>query len=107
MNSAAMGDDGDSDWDSNILRNTEQVAFMMAAAADKLALEAKLVTTEPEMAESLASVVRGLVSLMAFSDEMDEEMVAVLQGTTVEASGNSLSISMAIAPDFVVRTLSE
>jgi len=107
MNSTAMGDGGDSDWDSNILRNTEQVAFMMAAAADKLALEARLVTTEPEMAESLASVVRGLVSLMSFNDEMDAETVAVLRGTKVEASGNNLSISLAIAPDFVVRTLSE
>lgn len=106
MNSAAVGD-GDSDWDSNILRNTEQVAFLMAAAADKLALEAKLVTSEPEMAESLASVVRGLVSLMAFSDEMDAEAVAVLQGTKVEAQGNSLSISLAIAPELVVQTLSE
>lgn len=107
MNSTAMGDNGDSAWDSNILRNTEQVAFMIAAAADKLALEARLVTTEPEMAESLASVVRGLVSLMSFSDEMDAETVAVLQGTKVEASGNNLSISLAIAPDLVVRTLSE
>jgi hypothetical protein len=80
---------------------------MMAAAADKLALEARLVTTEPEMAESLASVVRGLVSLMSFNDEMDAETVAVLRGTKVEASGNNLSISLAIAPDFVVRTLSE
>jgi hypothetical protein len=80
---------------------------MMAAAADKLALEARLVTTEPEMAESMASVVRGLVSLMSFSDEVDEEMLAVLQGTRVEASGNNLSISLAIAPDLVVRTLSE
>jgi len=107
MNSTAMGDDADSDWESNILRNTEQVAFLMAAAADKLALEARLVTTEPEMAESLASVVRGLVSLMAFSDDMDAEAVAVLQGTKVEASGNSLSISLALDPDLVVRTLSE
>ena len=106
MNSAAVGD-GDSDWDSNILRNTEQVAFLMAAAADKLALEARLITAEPEMAESLASVVRGLVSLMAFSDEMDAEAVAVLQGTKVEAKGNSLSISLAIAPELVVQTLSE
>jgi len=107
MNSGAMGDDTDSDWDSNILRNTEQVAFMMAAAADKLALEARLVTTEPDMAESLASVVRGLVSLMAFSDEVDDETVAVLQGTKVEASGRNLSISLAIAPELVVRKLSE
>jgi len=107
MNSAAFTDDGDSGWDSNILRNTEQVAFMMAAAANKLALEAKLITTEPEMAESLASVVRGLISLVAFNDEMDAEVVAMLQGTKVEASGNSLSISLALAPELVVQTLSD
>lgn len=107
MNSAAVGDDEDSSWDSNILRNTEQVAFLMAAAANKLALEAKLITTEPEMAESLASVVRGLISLMAFNDEMDAETVAMLQGTKVEARGNSLSISLAIDPDMVVKTLSD
>jgi hypothetical protein len=107
MNSAAFADDGDSGWDSNILRNTEQVAFMMAAAANKLALEAKLITTEPEMAESLASVVRGLISLMAFNDEMDAEAVAMLQGTKVVSSGNSLSISLALDPDLVVQTLSD
>ena len=107
MNSAAFADDGDTGWDSNILRNTEHVAFMMAAAANKLALEAKLITTEPEMAESLASVVRGLISLVAFNDEMDAEVVAMLQGTKVEASGNSLSLSLALAPELVVQTLSD
>jgi len=107
MNSASLGDDEDSGWDSNILRNTEQVAFLMAAAANKLALEAKLITTEPEMAESLASVVRGLISLTAFSDEMDAEAIAMLQGTKVEAEGNSLSISLAVDPDLMVRTISD
>jgi len=107
MNSAAMGEGDGSGWDSNILRNTEQVAFLMAAAANKLALEAKLITTEPEMAESLASVVRGLISLMAFNDEMDAEAIAMLQGTKVEAKGNSLSISLALDPDLVVQTLSD
>ncbi len=107
MNSAAIGDEGESTWDSNILRNTEQVAFLMAAAANKLALEAKLITSEPEMAESLASVVRGLISLAAFNDEMEPEAIAMLQGTKVEAKGNSLSISLAIDPELAVRTLSE
>ena len=107
MNSTAFGDDGDSGWDSNILRTTEQVAFLMAAAANKLALEAELITSEPEMAESLASVVRGLISLMAFNDEIDPEAVAMLQGTKVEAKGNSLSISVAIDPDLVVRTIGD
>jgi len=95
------------EWDSNILSNTEQVAFLIAAVADKLAIETTLITAEAEMAESLASVVRGLISLMSFDDEMDTETLAVLQGTKVKASGNSLSISLAVAPDLVVRTLSD
>lgn len=105
MNSASFGDEGDSAWESNILRNTEQVAFLMAAAANKLALEATLITSEPEMAESLASVVRGLISLMSFNDDIDPETVALLQGTTVEAKDNSLSISLAIDPDLVIKTI--
>ena len=105
MNSGLVEDDGDTDWDSNILRNTEQIAFLVAAAANKLAIEAKLITTEPEMAESLASVARGLISLASFDDSMDAETAAVLQGTRVEAKGNSLSLSLAVDPSLVVRTL--
>lgn len=111
MNSAALSedededDDGDSGWESNILRNTEQVAFLVAAAADKLAIETRLVTTEPAMAQSLASVVRGLISLVSFDDEMDDETAAVLRGTKVEAKGNELTISMAIDPMLVVSNL--
>lgn len=105
MNSGLVENDGDTDWDSNILRNTEQVALLVAAAANKLAIEAKLITTEPEMAESLASVARGLISLASFDDSMDAETAAVLQGTKVEAKGNSLSLSLAVDPSLVVRTL--
>ncbi len=101
------GDDSEPGWESNILRNTEQVAFLVAAAANKLAIEATLVTTEAEMAESLASVVRGLISLTAFSDDLDAEAVAMLQGTRIETKGKNLSISLAIDPDVLVATLSE
>jgi len=109
MNSAAMGDtdDGISRWDSNILRNTEQVAILIAAANDKLALEVQLITTEPEMAESLASVARGLISLVSFDDDIDDELSSVLRGTTVKANGNALNISLAIDPGLVVSTLSD
>jgi len=109
MNSSVLGgdDDGDSGWDSNILRNTEQVAVLVAAAANKLAIEAKLITAEPEMAQSLASVARGLVSLVSFDDSMDSEMAAILRGTKIEAVGNALSISLAIDPELVVSSLGE
>ena len=102
MRSAALGAE---QWDSNVLRNTEQAALLIAAVKDKLAIEANLTTTEADMAESMASVVRGLISLASFDDDMDPEALAVLRGTRVEARGNSLSISMAIAPGIVVSTL--
>jgi hypothetical protein len=109
MDSVALGEesDGNSGWESNIVRNTEQVAFLVAAAANKLAIEAKLVTTEADMAQSLASVVRGLISLVAFNDEMDPELVALVQGTKIEAKGRNLSISLALDPEMVVSTLSD
>ena len=102
MRASALGEDT---WDSNVLRNTEQAALLIAAAADKLSIEAKLTTIEAEMAESMASVVRGLISLAAFDDDMDAETMAVLRGTRVDAKDNSLTISMAINPGIVVSTL--
>jgi hypothetical protein len=107
MNSAALGKEGDSGWDSNILRNTEQVAFLVAAADKNLALEAQLTTKEPDMAQSLASVVRGLISLLSFSEDLDADAIAVLQGTRVEAKGNNLTISLAIDSELLVSTLSD
>ncbi|MCH9695468.1 MAG: hypothetical protein K0U72_13230 [Gammaproteobacteria bacterium] len=108
MNSDVMSNgDSDGGWESNILRNTEQVAFLVAAAADKLAIEAKLTTTDAEMADSLASVVRGLISLLSFSDELEADAAELLRSTRVRADGNSLSISLAVDSDLVVTTLSE
>lgn len=98
---------GGGGFESNIMRNTEKVAILVAAVKDKLALEAELVTTEAEMAQALASVVRGLISLVALSEDVDTEMAAVILGTRVDAKGNNLSISLAIDPDLVVQTLSD
>jgi hypothetical protein len=105
MNTAKFGGGSDGDLDSKILRNTEQVAFLIAAVANKLAIEAELVTSAPEMAESLASVARGLISLVAFDDSMDAEAIAMLQSTKIEAKGNSLNLSLAVDPALVVRTI--
>ncbi len=107
MDSGMIEDDGDSGFESNILRNTEQVAFMMAAARDKLALEARLITSEAEMAQSLASVARGLISLVAFDDSMEPEAIAMLQSTKVDADGTTLRLSLAVDPELLVRTLDD
>lgn len=103
---ARAGDFGDNvDWDSNILRNTEQAALLIADKAGKIAIEAQLVTTEAEMAESLASIVRGLISLQVFNDDLDEEIANFLQATTVDVSDNKLTISVALDPEVVVAAI--
>ena len=100
-------DDGDGGWRSNILKNTEQLAVMVADAAGKIAVETRLIATQPEMAESLASIVRGLISLAMFSEDMDPEVAEFLMGTTVEVDGSVLNIRLALDPESVVVALDD
>lgn len=103
---ARAGDLGDNvDWDSNILRNTEQAALLIADKAGKIAIEAQLVTTEVEMAESLASIVRGLISLQVFNEDMDPEIANFLQNTDVGVSDKKLTISVLLDPEVVVAAI--
>lgn len=107
MQAGARTDDlgDDVDWDSNILRNTKQVALLIAEKGSKIAIEAQLITTEKEMAEALASIVRGLISLQMFNSEMDTDIANFLQNTTVSVSGNKLTISVALDPEVVVAAI--
>jgi hypothetical protein len=100
-------DDGDGGWRSNILKNTEQLAVMIADVAGKMAIETQLIATQPEMAESLASIVRGLISLAMFSEDMDPEVAEFLKGTTVAVNGSSLNIKLALDPDSVIVALDD
>ena len=93
------------DWDSNILRNTKQAALLIADKAGKIAIEARLVTTEKAMADSLASIVRGLISLQIFNDDLDPEIAEFLQNTTVEVNDNTLSVSVLLDPEVVVAAI--
>jgi hypothetical protein len=92
-------------WNSNILRNTEQAALVIADRAGKIAFEAQLVTSEKEMADSLASIVRGLISLQVFNDELDPEIVEFLQNTSVEVEDNKLTVKVALDAEDVVAAI--
>ncbi|MBT8089647.1 MAG: hypothetical protein KJO01_05510 [Gammaproteobacteria bacterium] len=94
-------------WESNILRSTKQVAVLIADLGDKLGVEAQLLTNEPEIASSLASIVRGLISLQMFNEDMDPEIASILQSTRVDVAGNALRISLAIEPDTVLTALED
>ncbi len=99
------GLEGNGGWDSNILRNTQHAAVLVADKKGKISIEAQLVTAEPEMAESLASIVRGLISLQVFNDDMDPEVSSFLQNTNVNVDDKKLTISVALDPEVVVAAI--
>lgn len=92
-------------WDSNIVRNTEQVAMLIADDGGRLAITAQLTTADKAMAESLASIARGLISLQVFNDDLDPEVSEFLQNTTVDVDDRSLTLSVSLDPEVVVATI--
>jgi len=99
--------DEEGGFKSNILRNTRHAALLIADVAGKIAIEAQLVTEEPEMAESLASIVRGLIALGSFSDDVEPEIAEFLRNTKVKVDGTSLKVSVTLAPEAIIAALEE
>ncbi len=98
-------DDDDNGWDSNILRNTEQVALTIAGVEDMISVEAQLVSADPAIAESLGGIANGLLSLQVFNSELDPALKSLLANTKIDVSENVLSIRTVITADVIVRTL--
>lgn len=97
--------DEDLGWDSNILRNTEQVGLLVADEAGALAVVAQLVATEASVANSLASIIRGLISLQALSDEVDPDLSRFLNATEVLVEGATLTVKLAMDPKVLVEAI--
>ena len=98
-------DDDDNGWDSNILRNTEQVALTIAGVGDMISVEAQLVSADPAIAASLGGIANGLISLQVFNPDLDPELKSLLANTKVDVTENVLSIRTVITADVIVRTL--
>jgi len=101
-----MADD-DGDWESNILRNTEQAALLIADRSGQIAVEAQLQSKDPKMAQSIGSIVNGLISLQAFNSELDPALQSLIENTKVEVNENVLKINTVIDPGLVVSVLSD
>ena len=105
LNTDELDDDGG--WNSNILRNTEQLALTIAGIDDMISIEAQLVSTDPAMAQSLGGIANGLISLQAFNSELDPELKSLLLNTKIDVKDNVLSISTVITPDVIIRALDD
>ncbi|MCH8334618.1 MAG: hypothetical protein IIC61_01890 [Proteobacteria bacterium] len=105
-NSLADEDDDDG-WESNILRNTEQVAILIAERSGQIAIEAQLKSKDPKIAASIGAIINGLISLQAFNSELGPEVQSLIENTRVEVNGNVLTINTVIDPALVAEMLND
>jgi hypothetical protein len=101
----SFADEHDGDWESNILKNTEQAAVLIADKAGQIAVEAQLKSKDPNMTQSIAGIINGLISLQLFNSELPPEMKSLIENTRVEVAGNMLTINTVIDPELVVTVL--
>jgi len=95
--------DDDEGWQSNIIRNTEHVALMVSESQDYIAVEAQLVSTDPQLTESIGGIINGLISLQAFNSELDPDLRTLIQNTKIEVKEKVLSIRTVVDPKQIVR----
>ncbi|MGI9261362.1 MAG: hypothetical protein ACR2QR_04965 [Woeseiaceae bacterium] len=113
FNTDGMFDEGDDDygddddWESNIMRNTQEAAMLMADEDGQIAIEAQLVSSDPKMAEAIGGIVNGLIALQAFNSDLGPEFQALLRTTKVEVSESVLRISTVLDPELVVTILDD
>ncbi len=107
LNTENVDSGDDEGFKSNVMRNTKQIAVLVADVAGKVAIEAQLLASEAETAESLASIVRGLIALQIFSDDMDPEIAEFLRNTRVDVDDTLLKVSVALSPASVQAVLDE
>ncbi len=100
---AGFGDD--LGWGSSVLQNTRQVALLVAEAAGKIAIEGQLIATDANVANSLASIVRGLISLQVYNDEIDPALSDLLKNTNVSVNDMTLTVKLALDPATVLSVI--
>jgi hypothetical protein len=104
---AGLADEGDDDWESSIVRNTEQAALLVADESGMLAIEAQLVSSDPKMAEAIGGIVNGLIGLQALNGDLEPELQNLIRNTKVEVRDRTLEISTVLDPNVVVDVLDD
>ncbi|MEL7310525.1 MAG: hypothetical protein AAFN07_03365 [Pseudomonadota bacterium] len=93
-------------FDSDLLRQTSQVALMIGSVGDALDFHTKITATDPEVTDSMANIVRGLISLRMLSSEVPEPVGRIIDKLRVDSDSSGMSIRLQVTPD-EVRELSD
>jgi len=102
-----MADGPDSGWESTIVQNTKQAALLITDKNGMVAVDARLTSTDPGMAQAMGGIVNGLIGLQALNSELGPEIQGLIRNTRVDVDGNILAINTVIDPALITTLLSE
>ena len=98
-------DTDDDAWESNIVRNTEQAALLVADESGMIAIEARLVSRDPKMAQAIGGIVNGLIGLQALNGDLEPELQNMIRNTRVEVREKVLLISTVLDPTTIISAM--
>ncbi|MEL6302135.1 MAG: hypothetical protein AAFV47_13430 [Pseudomonadota bacterium] len=98
VNTDELDADGDFDFDSDLLRQTSKVALTVGSVRDAFDIHTRITATDPEVTESMANIVRGLISLRMLSSEIPDSLSRVIDKLKVESDSSGMSIRLSVTP---------
>ncbi len=98
---AGAGIADDNDWNSNILQHMEQIALVLSDQAGKAMVQARLVTSNQQLAESIKNIVQGVISIKALDQNEEPEVLALLRSVKLDLDGPTINASLLIEPDML------
>ncbi len=96
---AGAGISADKNWDSSILQHMQQVAMVVADQEGKAAIEARLVTSNQQLAESIKNIVQGVISIKALDQNADPELLEILRSVKLQLEGSTIQARVLVDPD--------
>ena len=106
-NTGFMQEEGEVDFDSDLLQKTEQVAILIGDSNGLIDLHTRITASDPQVTNSLANIVRGLIGLQTLSSELPPYVTDILQSLRVDADSAGLSLRLTVAADSLRQLLDE
>jgi len=91
-------------WESKMLRRVQRIGMVFADAGGSLAFTLEAESESAELAEAMANLVRGLISLKMLSEDPDPKM-RLLDNVEVTTRESSVRLELTIPPEDLEKLL--
>lgn len=101
---AAADDLGDGPWESEMFRNIQQLALVLADSGGLLEIRGRIVAADTNKALAIANIIRGMISLGVMAED-EPELMELLGALSVETMESLVDLHLRVEAGRVVEFL--